>query len=125
MLIEEFMIQANVCAAETLIAKKSPCMFRVHEQPDRDKLEGLHEILGDMDISFAKGQVLKTSTFNNILAQAKTETDKELVSALVLRSQSQAVYSPDNRHHFGLNLKNYAHFTSPIRRYATCWSIAV
>ncbi len=118
MMIEEFMIQANVCAAETLIKKKRPCMFRVHEQPDREKLEGLREILSDMDISFAKGQVLKTSTFNRILAQAKNETDKELVSALVLRSQSQAVYSPDNRHHFGLHLKDYAHFTSPIRRYA-------
>ncbi|WP_169568630.1 ribonuclease R [Sneathiella limimaris] len=118
MLIEEFMIQANVCAAETLIKKKRPCMFRVHEPPDQDKLEGLKETLSDMDINFAKGQVMKTATFNRILSQAKTETDRELVSALVLRSQSQAVYSPDNRHHFGLNLKNYAHFTSPIRRYA-------
>jgi len=118
LLIEEFMIQANVCAAETLTKKRRPCMFRVHEEPDREKLEGLREILGDMDISFAQGQVLKTATFNRILSQAKTDADRELVSALVLRSQSQAVYSPDNRHHFGLNLKNYAHFTSPIRRYA-------
>jgi ribonuclease R len=118
MLIEEFMIQANVCAAETLIKKRSPCMFRVHEEPAREKLEGLREVLSDMDISFAKGQVMRTETFNRILKQAQTETDKELVSALVLRSQSQAVYSPDNRHHFGLNLKNYGHFTSPIRRYA-------
>ncbi len=118
MLIEEFMIQANVCAAETLIKKKRPCMFRVHEEPNPEKLEGLHEILGEMNISFSKGQVIRTSTFNRILSQAKTETDKELVSALVLRSQSQAVYSPENRHHFGLHLQDYAHFTSPIRRYA-------
>jgi len=118
MLIEEFMIQANVCAAETLIKKRRPCMFRVHEEPAREKLDGLHEVLSDMDISFAKGQVLKTETFNRILSQAETDTDRELVSTLVLRCQSQAVYSPDNRHHFGLNLKNYGHFTSPIRRYA-------
>ncbi|MEH6474993.1 MAG: ribonuclease R [Sneathiella sp.] len=118
MMIEEFMIQANVCAAETLIQKRRPCMFRVHEEPAREKLEGLREVLNEMDISFAKGQILKTETFNRILAQAETETDRELVSTLVLRSQSQAVYSPDNRHHFGLNLKNYGHFTSPIRRYA-------
>jgi len=118
MMIEEFMIQANASAAETLIEKKRPCMFRVHEQPDREKLEGLHDVLAEMDISFAKGQVLKTSTFNRILSQAESETDKELVSSLVLRAQSQAVYSPENHSHFGLHLRNYAHFTSPIRRYA-------
>ena len=118
MMIEEFMIQANVCAAETLTQKKRPCMFRVHEEPDMEKLEGLREILGDMNINFAKGQTMRPHTFNKILDQAQSEADKELVSALILRSQSQAVYSPDNRHHFGLNLKNYAHFTSPIRRYA-------
>ncbi|GLQ07666.1 ribonuclease R [Sneathiella chinensis] len=118
MMIEEFMIQANVSAAETLIEKRRPCMFRVHEEPDREKLEGLREILADMDISFAKGQVLRTATFNNILAKAQSETDKELISSLILRSQAQAVYSPENLHHFGLHLKNYAHFTSPIRRYA-------
>ncbi len=118
MLIEEFMIQANVAAAEELIRKKAPCMFRVHEPPATDKLEGLHETLQDMKISFAKGQVMKTATFNRILTQVETELDRELVSSLILRSQSQAVYSPINLHHFGLNLKNYAHFTSPIRRYA-------
>ncbi len=118
LLIEECMIQANVCAAETLVKRRRPCMFRVHEQPDGEKLEGLREILAEMNISFTKGQVMRTSTFNQILSQSKNETDKELISSLVLRSQSQAVYSPDNRHHFGLNLKNYAHFTSPIRRYA-------
>jgi ribonuclease R len=118
MLIEEFMIQANVAAAESLIRKKAPCMFRVHEPPAADKLEGLHETLADMNISFAKGQVMQTATFNRILKQADDDADRELVSSLVLRTQSQAVYSPENLHHFGLNLKNYAHFTSPIRRYA-------
>ncbi|MCF8466706.1 MAG: RNB domain-containing ribonuclease, partial [Sneathiella sp.] len=118
LLIEEFMIQANVSAAETLVKLNRPCMFRVHEPPSPDKLLGLHETLADMNIRFAKGQVVKTSTFNRILAQAKTEIDRELVSSLVLRSQSQAVYSPDTLHHFGLHLSNYAHFTSPIRRYA-------
>ena len=118
MLIEEFMIQANVSAAETLVERKRPCMFRVHEPPAADKMIGLHETLGEMNIRFAKGQVVTTATFNHILAQADNEIDRELVSSLILRSQSQAVYSPDNQHHFGLHLQNYAHFTSPIRRYA-------
>lgn len=118
MLIEEFMIQANVSAAETLTQMKRPCMFRVHEPPATDKMIGLHKTLAEMNISFAKGQVVTTETFNRILAQADNEIDRELVSSLVLRSQSQAVYSPENLHHFGLHLSNYAHFTSPIRRYA-------
>ena len=118
MLIEEFMIQANVSAAETLVQMKRPCMFRVHEPPATDKMIGLHETLAEMNISFAKGQVVTTETFNRILAQADNDIDRELVSSLVLRSQSQAAYSPDNLHHFGLHLSNYAHFTSPIRRYA-------
>lgn len=118
MLIEEFMIQANVAAAEALTKKRAPCMFRVHEPPSAEKMQGLSETLRDMNISLAKGQVMKTTTFNRILAQAKDENDRELVSSLVLRTQSQAVYSPNNLHHFGLNLKNYAHFTSPIRRYS-------
>ncbi|USG60142.1 ribonuclease R [Sneathiella marina] len=118
MLIEEFMIQANVAAAETLNKLRHPCMFRVHEPPSADKMQGLHEVLREMNISFAKGQVMKTEAFNRILGQSKTENDKELLSSLVLRTQSQAVYSPNNLHHFGLNLQNYAHFTSPIRRYA-------
>ena len=118
MLIEEFMIQANVSAAETLVKRKAPCMFRVHEPPTADKLVGLQETLAEMDIRMAKGQRITTTTFNRILAQAENEIDRELVSSLILRSQSQAVYSPENLHHFGLHLTNYAHFTSPIRRYA-------
>ncbi|MEH6545292.1 MAG: ribonuclease R [Sneathiella sp.] len=118
MLIEEFMIQANVAAAETLNKLRRPCMFRVHEPPSAEKMQGLHEVLREMNISFAKGQVMKTVTFNRILGQSENENDKELLSSLVLRTQSQAVYSPNNLHHFGLNLQNYAHFTSPIRRYA-------
>ncbi len=118
MLIEEFMIQANVSAAETLVKLKRPCMFRVHEPPTADKMLGLHETLGEMNIRFAKGQVVTTASLNRVLEQADSEIDRELVSSLILRSQSQAVYSPDNLHHFGLHLQNYAHFTSPIRRYA-------
>lgn len=118
MLIEEFMIQANVAAAETLTKLRRPCMFRVHEPPSAEKMQGLHEVLREMNISFAKGQVMKTETFNRILGQSTNENDKELLSSLVLRTQSQAVYSPNNLHHFGLHLQNYAHFTSPIRRYA-------
>lgn len=118
MLIEEFMIQANVAAAQSLVKKRVPCMFRVHEPPAADKMLGLHETLAEMNIRLAKGQVVKTETFNRLLAQTDNEIDRELVSSLILRSQSQAVYSPENLHHFGLNLSQYAHFTSPIRRYA-------
>lgn len=118
MLIEEFMIQANVSAAEELKRKKQPCMYRVHEEPSREKLSALGDVLNEMEIPFARGQVMDTKVFNRILGAAEGHADRELVSTLVLRSQSQAVYSPENLHHFGLHLSDYAHFTSPIRRYA-------
>lgn len=117
-LIEEFMILANVCAAETLIAKRSPLLFRVHEEPSPEKLEALREIAQAAGLTLAKGQVLQTRHLNALLDQAAGTEDAELINLSTLRSMQQAYYSPENFGHFGLALANYAHFTSPIRRYA-------
>jgi ribonuclease R len=116
--IEECMIQANVCAAETLEAKKSPLIYRIHDAPSREKLMSLSEFLETLDMKIAKGAVMKPAQFNQILAKVKGTEHAQMVSDVVLRSQAQAIYSPDNLGHFGLNLRRYAHFTSPIRRYA-------
>jgi ribonuclease R len=117
-LIEEFMVLANVAAAETLEQKKSPLVYRIHEHPSKEKLFGFSDYLRTIGISFAKGQVLKPSVFNRILAQAKGGPHENVMNDVVLRTQAQAVYAPTNVGHFGLNLHRYAHFTSPIRRYA-------
>lgn len=117
-LVEDFMILANVCAAETLEEKKVPCMYRVHDEPDREKLAALRDFLKTMDLTIAPGQVLKPKTFNAILSKAAGSPAEHLIHQVVLRAQAQAVYSPDNLGHFGLALARYAHFTSPIRRYA-------
>ena len=117
-LIEEFMITANVAAAEALEKQRFPCMYRVHDRPDEAKVEALRQYLDTLGISLARGQVLKAATFARILDRAKEEPFVAEVNEMVLRTQSQAVYSPDNIGHFGLALRHYAHFTSPIRRYA-------
>jgi ribonuclease R len=117
-LIEEFMIQANVAAAETLSEKRSPLLYRVHEPPSPEKLQGLNKFLQTLDLSLPIGQALKTWHFNRLLAQVRGKEFEQLVNEVVLRSQAQALYAPINRHHFGLSLLQYAHFTSPIRRYA-------
>ncbi|EFL90186.1 ribonuclease R [Ahrensia sp. R2A130] len=117
-LVEEFMIQANVAAAETLEKRKQALIYRVHEQPSMSKIESLRDFLRTLSIPLAKGDQVKAETFNGILSGVEGTPHSELVSTVVLRSQSQAVYSPNNQGHFGLNLKKYAHFTSPIRRYA-------
>ena len=117
-LIEEFMILANVAAAETLIAKRSPLLFRVHEEPSPEKMDALRETAEAAGLVLAKGQVLKTSQLNRLLAQAENTDHDEVVNMAVLRSMTQAYYSPQNFGHFGLALKAYAHFTSPIRRYS-------
>ena len=116
--IEEFMILANVCAAETLEAKRQACMYRVHDQPSLAKLESLRDFLQTLDIPLARGQVLRPRHFNAILARVVETPHARVVNDVVLRSQAQAVYSPDNLGHFGLALQRYAHFTSPIRRYS-------
>ena len=120
-LIEEFMILANVAAAEELEARHQPCMYRVHDAPDPEKLETLRDFLADNGIpglAFAKGQALKPELFNRVLRRAAETPLAPLVNELVLRAQAQAAYSSDNIGHFGLALRRYAHFTSPIRRYA-------
>ncbi|WP_421859052.1 ribonuclease R [Oricola sp.] len=117
-LIEECMIQANVAAAETLEAKRQMLVYRVHDQPSMAKEEALREFLKTLDISLARGAQLRPSAFNVILEAVKHTDHAALVNEVILRSQTQAEYAPENYGHFGLNLLRYAHFTSPIRRYA-------
>ncbi|HUD87721.1 MAG TPA: ribonuclease R [Xanthobacteraceae bacterium] len=117
-LIEEFMILANVAAAETCERARVPLIYRVHDEPTPEKLNALREFLATLDISLPKGGALRPDGFNRILAQVKGRDVERLVNQVVLRSQAQAEYSSENFGHFGLNLRRYAHFTSPIRRYA-------
>lgn len=117
-LIEEFMIQANVAAAEALEAKRAAVIYRVHDAPSKEKLVSLREFLDSVDIRLPATGALRAGDFNKILRRAKTMPVADLVNEVVLRSQSQAVYAADNIGHFGLHLARYAHFTSPIRRYA-------
>jgi ribonuclease R len=117
-LIEEFMVLANVAAAETLEKARLPPIYRVHEEPSKEKLFAFGDYLKTIGFNFAKGQVLKPGVFNRILAQAKSTPHEAVMNDVVLRTQAQAVYAPNNVGHFGLNLQRYAHFTSPIRRYA-------
>lgn len=117
-LIEEMMIQANVAAAETLEQKRQVLIYRVHDQPSLAKQESLREFLATLDISLVKGGNMRSNHFNGVLAKAEGKPFETMVNEMVLRSQSQAIYSPENIGHFGLNLMKYAHFTSPIRRYA-------
>ena len=117
-LIEEFMVLANVAAAEELIRLKRPLLFRVHEEPSPDKLDALREVAEASGFTLAKGQVLKTAHLNRLLSQAEGTDFDELMNITTLRSMTQAYYGPDNFGHFGLALRNYAHFTSPIRRYS-------
>ncbi|MEZ5994657.1 MAG: ribonuclease R [Hyphomonadaceae bacterium] len=117
-LIEEFMIQANVCAAETLEQKNRPQIYRIHDRPSDEKIAALTDFLPTVNMSWAKGQNVTAARFNRILHLAETSPNRDIVNEVVLRTQSQAVYAPDNIGHFGLNLRAYSHFTSPIRRYA-------
>lgn len=117
-LIEVFMILANVAAAETLEARKLRLLYRVHEEPSPEKLEALREIVESVGLSLPKGQVLKTSQINRLLDGVAGTEHAEMVNISVLRAMTQAYYAPENFGHFGLNLRSYGHFTSPIRRYA-------
>jgi ribonuclease R len=117
-LIEEFMILANVAAAETLERARTPLVYRVHDEPGIEKLHSLREFLASLDISLPKAGALRPEQFNRILERVKGHDSEQLVNEVVLRSQAQAEYAAENYGHFGLNLRRYAHFTSPIRRYA-------
>jgi ribonuclease R len=117
-LIEEFMILANVAAAEMLEKKALPLIYRVHDEPTLEKVHNLQEFLKTLDLPFAKSGALRPALFNRVLAQVRGQDSEPLVNEVVLRSQAQAEYAAENYGHFGLNLQRYAHFTSPIRRYA-------
>lgn len=117
-LIEEFMVLANVAAAEELTAKRRPLLFRVHEEPSLAKIDALREVAEASGFTLAKGQVLQTRHLNRLLDQAQGTDFDELINITALRSMTQAYYDPENYGHFGLALKSYAHFTSPIRRYS-------
>jgi ribonuclease R len=117
-LIEEFMILANVAAAEMLERKALPLIYRVHDEPTIEKVHNLQEFLKTLDLPFAKSGALRPAMFNRVLASVRGHDSEPLVNEVVLRSQAQAEYSAENYGHFGLNLRRYAHFTSPIRRYA-------
>ncbi len=116
--VEDFMIAANVAAAQALEKKTSPVVYRVHEPPSREKLVALREYLETLDMNLALGQVITPGLFNRMLKDVTDESEKAQVMEAVLRTQTQAYYGPANAGHFGLALSSYAHFTSPIRRYA-------
>lgn len=117
-MVEEFMIAANVAAAETLEDRNVPAMYRIHEAPGAEKVAALQTFLNSIDVKTIRRDRPRTDDFNKILDQVKGTARSFMVNELVLRTQSQARYSPDNAGHFGLALEKYAHFTSPIRRYA-------
>ncbi len=117
-LIEEYMIAANVAAAKALEKKKAPVMYRDHEPPAREKLVALKDYLKTFGVEFALGQVVKPSTFNHVIDRIGESDFRPQVMEQILRTQTQAYYAPGNHGHFGLALGSYAHFTSPIRRYA-------
>jgi ribonuclease R len=117
-LVEDFMIAANVAAARALEAKKAPVMYRVHEPPSREKLVALKDYLKTFGVEFTLGQVIKPGTFNRVIERIGDSDGRPDVMEQLLRTQMQARYGPERLGHFGLALATYAHFTSPIRRYA-------
>ncbi len=117
-LIEEFMVMANVAAAETLEKLHQPLIYRIHEEPSKEKLHAFADYMKVIGFPFAKGQVMQPALFNRILEKAKGTPHELTLNDVVLRAQAQAVYFAQNLGHFGLHLAKYAHFTSPIRRYA-------
>lgn len=117
-LIEEFMIATNVAAAETLERRRQPCMYRSHDEPPGEKLEALRQVLDTLGLNLARGQVMRPALFARILETVAGTPDAAIVGEVILRCQAQAEYGPRNIGHFGLALRRYCHFTSPIRRYA-------
>jgi ribonuclease R len=117
-LIEEYMIAANVAAALTLGRSRWPTMYRVHDEPEPERVAALRKFLESLGLKLAAGQRLRPSHFNAVMARVKDTPHEAVVNQIVLRTQAQAIYSPDSAQHFGLALRHYVHFTSPIRRYA-------
>ena len=118
MLIEECMILTNVAAAQALEKKEAPCVYRIHDKPDMEKLENAREFIASFGLQMKKGKITKPGQLNGILHHVKDHSCQDLIHEVILRAQSAAVYSSENIGHFGLNLDKYAHFTSPIRRYS-------
>ncbi len=116
-LIEEFMVAANVSAAQFLLSKELPALYRVHETPSAEKLSGLREFLSELGLSLGGGDEPSPSDYARLLSAAHQRQDAHLLQTVMLRSMKQAMYHPENVGHFGLSLEAYAHFTSPIRRY--------
>ena len=112
------MILANICAAETMEKGQHNCVFRVHDRPDPEKMDHLRELAKALEIPFVKGQVITPKRFNQVIDAAAGTSSQEAVNDAILRCQARAVYTLDNVGHYGLGLTRYAHFTSPIRRYA-------
>ena len=117
-LIEEMMIQANVSAAQTLEARRTPLIYRVHDTPSQEKVHALADFLATLGLPWSKGEAPRTDRLNRLLEETRESPNAAIINEVVLRSQMQAIYDTDNIGHFGLNLDRYAHFTSPIRRYA-------
>ena len=117
-LIEEMMIQANVSAAQTLEARRTPLIYRVHDTPSQEKDHALADFLATLGLPWSKGEAPRTDRLNRLLEETRESANAAIINEVVLRSQMQAIYDTDNIGHFGLNLDRYAHFTSPIRRYA-------
>lgn len=117
-LVEEFMVQANVAAAEALSEKGVRTIMRFHDQPERQRVSDLSEFLPALKLKFSPGNKVTPARFNELLSQAAKKDLTETVGMAVLRTQSQAIYTAERMGHFGLNLSHYGHFTSPIRRYA-------
>jgi ribonuclease R len=117
-LIEEFMVLANVAAAEELERLRRPLLYRVHEEPSPEKIDALRAVAEASGFTLARGQVLHTAHLNRLLAQAEGTDFDALLNITTLRAMPQAYYAPRNLGHFGLALRSYAHFTSPIRRYS-------
>ncbi len=116
-LIEECMLCANICAAEFLLKHDLATLFRVHEGPTDEKLEDLRKFLGEMGLKLPGGAKPTPKDYAKLLTAIADRPDARIIQTVLLRSLSQAIYSPENKGHFGLAFDAYAHFTSPIRRY--------
>jgi len=116
-IIEECMISANIAAAQFIEKHEIPGLFRSHKGPKEEKIEDVKDFVAGLGLKFKRKGEMKALDYASLINQVKGRPDFHLIQTVLLRSMQQAVYSPENGGHFGLSLDNYAHFTSPIRRY--------
>ena len=116
-MIEECMIQANVAAAKFVEKHQQAILYRVHDRPGKERLTNFRGFLNELGLPLGGGEEPQPSDYFKLVEAIQERPDLELIQTMLLRSMMQAVYQPDNIGHFGLALKSYAHFTSPIRRY--------